>query len=262
MDTPFAVISDVHGNSPALTAVLDDIAHHDIGTIYSLGDVVNGVDPAGSVSLVLNVGAFCIRGNAEEMVCSPGLTTFQDIAPPGVDWALPKLRVWADKLGADRMAHIKAWPETHVVNTTWMVHDSPVDRKNFAVSDPEMAAEHRSIVFHGRGIGSDDDANRLSPQAELVRKRGCSLLLCGHTHVPFVRSVDGIMICNAGSAGMPLDGDPRPSWVSVREERCCIHRVDYDLTKTLRMIAEDSTPHPDKRRYARMFETATHWREL
>ena len=41
------------------------------------------------------------------------------------------------------------------------------------------------------------------------------VLVGGHTHLPFVRTVDGMLIVNAGSVGRPLDGDPRGSWARL-----------------------------------------------
>jgi predicted phosphodiesterase len=74
-------------------------------------------------------------------------------------------------------------------------------------------------------------------------------VFCAHTHVPFCRKSDRKLVCNTGSVGMPLDGDPRPAWVLVEELAneelsVVIRRVDYDIALMHRLI--DQTPdYPD-----------------
>jgi len=63
------------------------------------------------------------------------------------------------------------------------------------------------------------------------------VLVGGHTHVPFVRTVDGMLVVNAGTVGRPFDGDPRASWalLDLDEGRvqARIRRVDYPVEETV-----------------------------
>src|SRR5690606_12579707 len=70
-----AVIADVHGNAPALEAVLADIAARNISQTVNLGDNANGpIDPARSVALLRRSGAIHVRGNGDRMVGEGGAT--------------------------------------------------------------------------------------------------------------------------------------------------------------------------------------------
>ena len=71
MSNKIALLSDIHGNSPALEATLKDIERQDCSQVFMLGDIINGVDPHGCIELLRNwansnnVELACIQGNAE-----------------------------------------------------------------------------------------------------------------------------------------------------------------------------------------------------
>ena len=64
----------------------------------------------------------------------------------------------------------------------------------------------------------------LLDNTRLVNEGGHHVLLCGHTHKPFVYRAGDVTICNAGSAGIPLDGDPRVSWVAWERDQLTFRR--------------------------------------
>ena len=73
------------------------------------------------------------------------------------------------------------------------------------------------------------------------------ILVCGHTHIPFVKRVNRILVVNCGSAGHPVDGDPRPSYALVRTERSAVPRgriirFDYDRDLTITALKKTSLP--------------------
>jgi predicted phosphodiesterase len=73
------------------------------------------------------------------------------------------------------------------------------------------------------------------------------VLVCGHTHIPFVKRIDGVLIVNCGSAGHPVDGDPRPAYALVRTEegavpRGRIVRFEYDRNWTIAALGKTSLP--------------------
>ena len=72
----YAILSDCHGNSPALHAVLEDVDRRGFRNILFLGDAVNGVDPAACLELLREREVRCIRGNAEECVCTANVPAF------------------------------------------------------------------------------------------------------------------------------------------------------------------------------------------
>jgi diadenosine tetraphosphatase ApaH/serine/threonine PP2A family protein phosphatase len=73
------------------------------------------------------------------------------------------------------------------------------------------------------------------------------ILVCGHTHIPFVKRIGGALIVNCGSAGQPVDGDPRPAYALVQAEagarpRGRIVRFDYDPERTIAALQKTSLP--------------------
>ncbi|MFH1148623.1 MAG: metallophosphoesterase family protein, partial [Pseudomonadota bacterium] len=73
------------------------------------------------------------------------------------------------------------------------------------------------------------------------------VLVCGHTHIPFVRRVGGILVLNCGSVGYPIDGDPRPSYALVDTgkdvvSRGRIVRFDYDRDRTITALKKTTLP--------------------
>lgn len=73
------------------------------------------------------------------------------------------------------------------------------------------------------------------------------VLVCGHTHIPFVKRIGGTLIVNCGSAGHPVDGDPRPAYALVRTEQTAaprgrIVRFEYDRNRTMTALEKTSLP--------------------
>jgi hypothetical protein len=80
--------------------------------------------------------------------------------------------------------------------------------------------------------------------------------------VPFTISVGGVMISNPGSAGMPLDGDPRASWMLWDGPTVQVRRVAYDIEATLELVARHIRDSERRRQYEWMFPHALHWRNM
>jgi predicted phosphodiesterase len=95
-------------------------------------------------------------------------------------------------------------------------------------------------------------------------------VFCGHTHMPFLREQDGKVVCNVGSVGAPLDGDPRGGWVLVEDAldggmKISIQRVEYDVARIHQLIDETHgyprLRDPDfKNAYKKWFSTGIHWK--
>jgi hypothetical protein len=97
-------------------------------------------------------------------------------------------------------------------------------------------------------------------------------VFCGHTHEPFVRHSAGRRICNTGSVGMPLDGDPRASWVLCEpavggRPSLSIRRVAYDVDAAWRLVDQVAAAgypgfdRPDRlQAFTQGLATGLHWR--
>ena len=73
------------------------------------------------------------------------------------------------------------------------------------------------------------------------------ILVCGHTHIPFVKRLNGLLVVNCGSVGHPVDGDARPSYALVRFKENSppegrIVRFDYDRDTLMARFAKTALP--------------------
>jgi putative phosphoesterase len=210
------VISDIHANLPALDAVLADIHRQGVTEIFCAGDLVGqGPHPNQVVSRVRKAEIPSILGNQEIE-----LRTLADRATPDPKrhmlWTIAVLkrknREYLLSLPADRELEIEGI-------RIRLVHGSP--QGTFDAMYPSLTSRTLRSWFHSG-------------------ERRPEVLVGGHTHVPFVRTVDGMLIVNAGTVGRPLDGDPRASWALLELEggraRARIRRVGYPVEETVRAM--------------------------
>lgn len=252
MTAKIAFLSDIHGNSPALRAVLEDIQREQCRKVFMLGDIINGIDPHGCVDLLRTwsnehrIDLACIKGNAEAYLTTPqrNLLPKQD-----EEWNMDMIQLtqwWEDHLSNSELEWIHSFPDTLRWEDALLVHDSPMDR--IAVTTPtdtKVLPQYREWFFHGRGLLPDVNEQTWQKTVEYMEQNHFAKIFCGHTHIPFQKTIDGKFICNLGSAGMPLDGDYRASWVLMEsaasgKETITIRRVDYDVSLTHALI--DNTP--------------------
>jgi predicted phosphodiesterase len=203
-----ALLYDVHGNLPALAAVLADAAQAG-ATAYVLGGdyALFGGWPVEAVERLRQLeNAVWIRGNGERWTNAP-----QD-APdnPVVQAAIAAARA---ALGDTAVRDLAALPATTRRGDTLICHGSPgSDVDSFA---PEPS-EHDADLLHG------SDAARV---------------VFGHTHLPFRRTAGGTELINPGSVGMPFDGDQRAAYALVQDDGTVEHRrVRYDHAATVRRL--------------------------
>ena len=196
---PAALIYDVHGNLPALEAVLAD-ARAAGATEFVLGGdyALFGPWPAETVAALRALDASWIRGNGERWTAAPR----EGPDDPVVQGAVAACR---EALGEELVAELAALPFDHRARGALHVHASPVsDVRSFLPEPAETDAELLAGVTERR-------------------------LVFGHTHLPFRRETGGIELVNPGSAGMPFDGDPRAAYALAGDDGSIEHRrVAYD----------------------------------
>jgi len=184
-----AILYDVHGNLPALEAVLADAAAAGAERFLLGGDyALFGAWPAETVARLDALrGATWIRGNGERWTADPA----QAPQPPQQEAA----RACAQALGAGTVARLAALPPEAVVDGVRYVHGAP-----------------GSDLIGLRPEAADDEEQLLAP----VHERR---LVAGHTHLPLERtSAGGIALLNPGSVGMPFDGDPRAAYALLHAD--------------------------------------------
>jgi predicted phosphodiesterase len=246
-----AVLSDIHGNSPALKAVLDDVHSAGCTRVFVLGDVINGVDPSGCLALLKGIkDIVCLRGNAEQYLLTPDLDRFPKRDEPLYRNVINLLCWWQARISDADLAWIQHWPDLLFWNGACLAHDSPLDRLHPEDRRlPGIEDKYQELCYHARGIYRDMPDQELDRLLRTMEEKGVSTVFCGHTHAPFCRQIAHKRICNVGSVGMPLDGDPRPSWVLVEEmtdsqSSITIRRVPYDVGRLQRMV-DEAQDYPD-----------------
>jgi len=213
-----AILSNIHGNSYALNAVISDINSLNISEIVFLGDlVISGPSPSEVFQELRNLRPKCwIKGNTDgwfaEINDDWSPTTKQEES-------LYKIYIYArNHLNQESIDFLLKRPEKCVFEnagvTILAVHGSP-----------------RSI---SEGIGKSTSHSELKQIFSNIEE---SIIVSGYSHVPFIGSVANKIIFNVGSIGMSLDGDNRASYGIIKIEdqspKCSIRRVIYPISKTL-----------------------------
>ncbi|WP_172254317.1 metallophosphoesterase family protein [Saccharibacillus deserti] len=180
-----AVISDIHGNAPALRAVLDDISRRGIDTIINLGDSLFGpIDPVGTAELLMGDSRILhIQGNCDEILLqeSADSATFAFVKPR----LTPHMLEW-----------IRSFPATRAFDNLFFCHGTPEANDRYLL---EKVTEE--------GVRLKSSAKLASELAGFDH----DYIFCGHSHVFRTKKLpDGRTIVNAGSVGLPAYEDELP----------------------------------------------------
>lgn len=237
-----AVLSDVHSNLEALTAVLDALAPERIDRTLCLGDVVGyGAEPGACLARLEACGAVLVGGN-HDLACVGkfDLGWFNEAARAAVLWT-------RDQLSFTELDALRRLPLTATVEPCTLVHGT--------LRHPER---FEYLVEAGQAIDT---------------LAACRTLMClvGHTHLPFLLEYDRRQrriarlltraaelaempftddadamryLINPGSVGQPRDGDPRASCAVIDTDRreVSIRRVPYDVASAQRKIRQAGLP--------------------
>jgi predicted phosphodiesterase len=224
------VFGDVHGNLPALEAVLDDGKHNGVARWLCLGDMAfRGPAPEECMRLIRGVcGDSAVMGNTEEWL---------PVGPPQGEATTP-----------ERQAMTETW-------WRWTIGRLDNDDLQWVRSLPltrtfEFGA-NRLLCVHATARGPDDGLLPTAPDGVLrtaFRTSEHSLAACAHTHTPYLRRLDKCTVFNTGSTGRPVDGDPRSSYVILDLDlnhgaaSVNFRRVGYDVERTVLLAKEREFP--------------------
>ncbi len=238
----YAVLSDIHGNLEALTAVADALKAEGISRVLCLGDIVGyGADPSACLERIQDMGAPIVCGNHEAgCIGRLSLDWFHDAAKAALEWT-------RDQLSFGELDTLRRMPMIETTDAFTLVHASPRHPERFTyLFDAAHAAE---ALSHCR----------------------TPICLVGHTHIPWFVAWDksrrallhvaaepsalenvswdagdsGVrVLINPGSVGQPRDGDPRASFAIVDPEAgtCSIRRVPYDISAAQEKIRRAGLP--------------------
>lgn len=229
----YAFISDIHGNSFALSAVLRDIERRDISAIYNLGDSLFGpLDPHGTFALLQRHNLKHLIGNGDRELLAPPDTSSSTMNQMRLSLT-EKERAWLESL-----------PPVIDVEGFLMFHASPSSDTTYFLEE-----------FYEDGV-------RLKQADTLIRELSgiqAKVLVCGHSHVPRVVELPGIAILvNAGSVGLPAyadewpvvhkmeSGTPHAKYAIIEEandkQRAYIVEVPYDWRAAANLALKNKRP--------------------
>jgi diadenosine tetraphosphatase ApaH/serine/threonine PP2A family protein phosphatase len=237
LDGPIAVIaivSDIHGNIEALTAVRDDIKSRGIEKIVCCGDIVGyGPNPQECLNIARGFDAAILGNHEEAVLFRAGSRDFRVKAEMAIEWTKKQLFEVNERGAQESLKFMHSLQEMYEEGDALFVHGS-------------TRAPLRDYVYP-KDIRSREKMDEIFAKV----KKFC---FCGHTHLPgvfrddytFVHPEDlpmGVyltgserVMVNVGSVGQPRDGDTRACYVTFDGDAVVFRRVEYDLDQTVRKI--------------------------
>jgi predicted phosphodiesterase len=217
------LLYDIHGNLPALEAVLADrpADRFVLGGDYA----VAGAWPLETVERLRELDAEWIRGNADRWLVD------RSDAPEAI---APIAERCAEVLGEEVVAELVELPQATARSGTLFCHASPQSDMDSFLPEP-----------------ADSDA-------ELLLGVEAERLVFGHTHLAFERvGPGGIQLVNPGSVGMPWDGDHRASYALILDDGSVEHRrVEYDWRASAQAVRKRVGELPARRIEQARFEVS------
>jgi putative phosphoesterase len=219
-----AALYDIHGNLPALEAVLEEVRRSDVDRIVVGGDVVPGPLPLETIAslLELDVPIDFIKGNGDREVVarSRGIDTgtVPEKFRPVIDWVAAQLRPEHEQL-------LAGWPKTLRMD----------------IGGPDAV-----LFCHATPRNDTDIFTRLTPEAPLLPifdDLDARLVICGHTHMQFDRTIGPARVVNAGSVGMPF-GEPGAYWLLLGPD-IELRRTPYDFAHAAARIRGSAYPQAE-----------------
>jgi len=232
----YALIADVHGNLPALRAVLTDAAGPP-GSLYHLGDLVGYAPWPNEVVRELRAANIAgVAGNYDSTVatdhhhcgCRAEDEREEALAHRGYAWTL---------------AHTDGETKRYLGSLPFRIDLRP---QGGHLGGPKVVLVHGTPLNNLTYWTEDRPDGFCSKMAEVAGAAPGDVIVCGHTHKPWHRVVAGVHFVNAGSVGRPKDGDWRACYLLLElaggEVRVDFRRVEYDIEEATRGIRASGLP--------------------
>ena len=211
-----ALISDIHGNLPALLKVLEELENMEVENILCAGDLV-GYNPWPNEVIweIRRRNIPCIRGNHDRAVIMDDYSHFNPYAALAARWT-------RENLSEENMRYLIS------------LRDSITLKYN----------DYRISLHHGSPFYEDFYVYPEDVTEELLKYDNADILVLGHTHVPFVKKYPTGVIINPGSVGQPRDRDPRAAYALVEPKKGMyeIRRVEYNIDEVADAIYRAGLP--------------------
>lgn len=225
--TTVALISDIHGNLPALEAVLDDVARRDVAEIWNLGDMLGYAPfPNEVLRRLMDVASVNLVGNYDLKV---------------LDFELKRDK-WKRKKPPAKYAAFQ-WNDAHLGNKSRRFVESLPEQVRRSIGGLDVLMAHGSPASINELLNSDTPEERLR---ELIQVADANVVVCGHSHEAFARQADGVWFVNPGSVGRPEGGDWRASYALLKfsdgELKTEHLRIPYDIDRVARGVHAAGLP--------------------
>lgn len=191
----FAILSDIHGNLWALSAVLEDAKRRGITQFINLGDILySPLKPLETYELLKSIDAVTIQGNEDREVYE---------FDPNRDQTHPTLTYMLKELGQEAVEWLRSLPKTTVVaEEIFACHGIPTNDLVYLLEDVSS------------GLPTVKDEAAIFHHLEEVNH---PVILCGHSHIArVVQLSSGQLIINPGSVGLPAYNDDAPNYHAMQ----------------------------------------------
>jgi putative phosphoesterase len=225
-----AVISDIHGNLPALEASLDAIGAIGVDAVYYGGDLVGyGPHPNEVCALIGEREIPTIYGNYDYAIA-------RDLEDCGCAYVTAHDRELGQQSVVWTLAHTRQRAKD-------FMRELPFDLR-FELGEQRVRLVHGSPRKVNEYLFEDKPARTFERIAGLS---DCDVLVFGHTQKPWIHSYGGVLFVNCGSVGKPKDGDPRAAFAVLELDQAgrvqaSIERVPYDAETVAREVAAAGLP--------------------
>jgi putative phosphoesterase len=224
------LIGDVHANLPALEAVLEDAHRQEVEAIWNVGDFVGyGAFPNQVIERLRDEEAVSIAGNYDLKVLR-----FKK-----------KRKKWRKRKQSQKFLAFQWARHTLTKRSREYLGSLPTERE-LQVDGLRILLTHGSPASEKEHLAPDTPEERLRELASMVE---ANVVICGHSHLPFARRVDGVHFINTGSVGRPDDGDPRACYAVLQvgdgsdgDVQLRHHRVAYDVVGAVAAIRGHGLP--------------------
>ena len=219
-----AALYDIHGNLPALKAVLKDLENIQPDVIVVGGDIVCGPMPDQTLE--------CLRQLAGNVIALRGNADREAVA--AFDGQLSALNL----------------PEEVRDITRWVAQHLEPDQRNFLANLPEQVTlsleDLGDVLFcHATPHSDEEIFTPLTPPERLhmlFQDVEQQIVVCGHTHMQFELQIGGVRVLNAGSVGMPYADRPGAYWLLLGPEGSEFHRTPYDREAAAQAVRTSGYP--------------------
>jgi predicted phosphodiesterase len=227
-----AALYDIHGNLPALEAVLQEVRQADVDQIVVGGDVVPGPMPRETLRLLLDldIPVQFIHGNGELAMLAQMAATDESLV---TYWGTTSGGPLSEQYRAGyRWTVQQLYPEYEPILAGWP--------KTLRL---EILGLGEVLFCHSTPRSETEVFTRLTPEERLLplfEGPNVSVVVCGHTHMQFDRMIGKTRVVNAGSVGEPF-GEPGAYWLLLGPDVQLQH-TSYDLTKAAERIRATQYP--------------------